>query len=62
MLGKRLCSRELLDSVQLLDSRSTHHVPEMGAERACGLVILHHTVIVENFPTAVTKGSETIPE
>lgn len=36
--------------------RSTHHVPEMGAESACGLVVLHHAVIVENLPAAVTEG------
>lgn len=40
----------------LLYFRNTHHVPEVGAESACSLVVLHHTVIVENFPTAVTEG------
>lgn len=35
---------------------STHHVSEVCAERACRLVVLHHTVVVENFPTAVTAG------
>lgn len=34
----------------------THHVPEMGAESACGLVVLHHAVIVENLPAAVAEG------
>lgn len=33
----------------------THHVPEMGAESSCSLVVLHHTVIVKNFPTAITE-------
>lgn len=34
--------------------RGAHHVPEMGTKSACGLVVLHHTVIVENLPTAFT--------
>lgn len=34
--------------------RGTHHVPEMGAQSSCGLVVLHYTVIVEDFSTAFT--------
>lgn len=34
--------------------RGTHHVPEMGAEGSCSLVVLHHTVIVEDVSTAFT--------
>lgn len=33
---------------------STDHVPEVGAEGACGLVVFHNTIIVEDFSTAVT--------
>lgn len=32
-----------------------YHVPEVGAESACGLVVLHHTIVVQNFSTAVTE-------
>lgn len=34
--------------------RGTHHVPEMGTQSSCSLVVLHHTVIVEDFSTAFT--------
>lgn len=34
--------------------RGTHHVPEMGAQSSCSLVVLHYTVIVEDFSTAFT--------
>lgn len=34
----------------------THHVPEVCDQGACGLVILHHAVIIQDLSTAVTKG------
>lgn len=34
--------------------RGTHHVPEMGAQSSCRLVVLHHTVVVQDFSTAFT--------
>lgn len=33
---------------------SAHHVAEVGAERPRGLVILHHTAVVEDLPAALT--------
>lgn len=34
--------------------KGTHHVPEMGAQSSCRLVVLHHTVVVQDFSTAFT--------
>jgi len=35
-----------------------YHVPEVRAEGAAGLVVLHHTVVVEDLATAVTDGEQ----
>ncbi len=32
----------------------THHVSEVCTESACGLVVLHHTVVIQDLSTAVT--------
>lgn len=32
----------------------SHHVAEVCAERPGGLVVFHHTAVVENLPTALT--------
>lgn len=36
--------------------RGTHHVPEVGAQRSRGLVVLHDAVVVEDIPAAVTAA------
>lgn len=36
--------------------RGTHHVPEVGAQRPRGLVVLHDAVVVEDFPAALTAA------
>lgn len=35
-------------------TRGTHHVPEVGAQRSRGLVVLHDAVVVEDFSAAFT--------
>lgn len=37
-------------------TRGTHHVPEVGAQRPRGLVVLHDAVVVEDFPAALTAA------
>jgi len=32
----------------------THHVSKVCTEGACGLVVLHHTVVIQDLTTAVT--------
>lgn len=34
--------------------KETYHVSEVSTEGARGLVILHHTVVIEDFSTAFT--------
>ena len=38
--------------------RRAHHVSEVCTEGARGLVVLHHTVVVEDLSTAVTEEGE----
>lgn len=37
-----------------------YHVSEVCAEGASGLVILHHTVVVEDFSTAFTNRAKRV--
>ena len=39
-------------------SNRAYHVSEVCTEGASGLVILHHTVVVEDFSTAFTTKAE----
>lgn len=44
-----------------LTPEGTHHVPEVGAQRPRGLVVLHDAVVVEDFPAAFTVAESRQP-
>ena len=42
----------------MTEVQSRYHVPEVSAESACGLMVLHDTVVVEDLSAAVTEGEQ----
>ncbi len=45
-------------SIILTVLEKTYHVSEVSTECASGLVILHHTVVVKDFSTALTNRAK----
>ena len=46
----------VLEGGLCLKAINAHHISEVGTECSCGLVVLHHTVVVEDLPAAVAEG------